>query len=544
MNVLLVNPKCPPSFWSFEQSCKLTGTRALNPPLGLITAAALFPEEWSMRLVDLNCRPIVEGDWEWAEMVMVSGMIVQRDGILEIVREAKKRGKTVAAGGIHVTSTPDEILESGCDYVIRGEGEVAVPLFLEALARGEKSGVFEAYDRPDVTKSPIPRFDLLRFEDYLTMAVQSSRGCPFNCEFCDIIHLFGRQPRYKTPEQVMAELTRLYDLGWRGEIFISDDNFIGNRAHAEAILDLLVKWQTERGRPFFFMCQASVNLGRDPKMIERMTTANFAAVFVGIESPDEDVLALNRKYQNIRNPLIECVNTITENGLSVIGSFIIGFDGEKPGAGERIAAFVEATAMPIVMLNTLQVLPNTALWERLKKEGRLLETRTSGNTTGERLNYIPTRPEAEILREYAEAWLALFDPPTFLARVLRYFHIMRPTARALAKASGREHTDPTPKYKPPIKAQVRDIIAFLRIAWWQGIKPSYRRQFWQQLFAVRRDNPSRFVKYVQACSMGENMIRMRPLIRRQAIDAVEMERREARRRQEEPRESAGGAFSQ
>lgn len=286
MRVLLVCPEFPLSFWSFPKSCQLKGNKAINPPLGLLTVAALLPLEWELCLVDLNTRSLTEEDWQWADLTILSAMYIQRKGLLALVREAKHRGKTVIAGGPYPTSLPEAALEVGCDFVVRGEGENTIPLLLEAMRDG-KSGVIENSKKPDMITSPIPRFDLLRLKDYDTLTVQTSRGCPFECEFCDVVNLFGRKPRYKSPKQVIAELEILYQLGASGPILICDDNFIGSKKHARALLQELTPWMKSRGEPFGFMTQASVNLGQDLEMIDLMTAANFNKVFIGIESADE-----------------------------------------------------------------------------------------------------------------------------------------------------------------------------------------------------------------------------------------------------------------
>ncbi len=509
MRVLLLNPEMPPSFWSFEQSCELAGRQTLMPPLGLITVAALLPRHWEFRLVDLNTRQVTPEDWHWAEMVMISGMLVQKEGLVALTREGKQRGKTVVVGGPYPTSVPQESLDAGADFLIRGEGENTIPLFLSALKEGKRHGVIKQNPKPDLTTSPVPRFDLLNLDHYIALSVQTSRGCPFNCEFCDVVNLYGRKPRYKNPPQVLAELETLYHLGWRGEVFISDDNFIGNPDHARAILDKLIPWMQSHGEPFGFGTQTSVNLGMNLELVDVMTAANFGYVFIGIESPDESVLILNRKYQNLKNPLDQSLSNITANGLAVTASFIIGFDHEQPGAGQRICAFVEQNSIPLVMLNTLEVIPNTSLWDRLKKEGRLLESRTSGNCAGGSLNYLPTRPEAEILEEYVAAIDRLYEPKRFLSRTYRSFITMRPTRRQLALQKGEEARPRVKKERPLFRSAVRELTGLLKLIWRQGVKADYRWQFWRQLVGIYQENPSRLRKYLHSCSMGENMFKIR-----------------------------------
>jgi radical SAM superfamily enzyme YgiQ (UPF0313 family) len=524
MRALLVCPEFPLSFWSFKKACRLRGNKTVNPPLGLLTVAALLPAAWELRLVDLNTSSLAEEDWGWAEVVLISAMYIQREGLLALVREAKLRGKTVVAGGPHPTSLPGAVLEAGCDLVVRGEGEKTIPLLLEALREGQ-TGVIEYAEKPDLTISPIPRFDLLRLEDYTTVTIQTSRGCPFDCEFCDVVNLFGRLPRYKAPKQVIAELETLYRLGARGTVFICDDNFIGSKKHARALLQELTPWLRSRGEPFNFLTQASVNLGQDPEMIDLMTAANLREVFIGIESPDENVLQTSHKYHNIKNPLVESLYTIKKNGMGVIGSFIIGLDGEKTGAGERICAFVERTEIPVTMLGVLQAAPHTSLWHRLEKEGRLRPDVGDDAGTFSALNFEPSRPEAEIMQEYVTAWDYLYEPARYLARVYRYHLAMRPACRTPAAApAGLLPKDSVDDRAMKLRQILTDIKALFRIIWWQGVRPSYRRQFWTQMIGMLWRNPTRFAEYLATCAMGEDLFNMRRVVRDKAA-AIIQERR-------------------
>ncbi len=516
MNVLLVNPAFPLSFWSLPSTRTVMEVKATAVPLGLATVAALLPRQWNLRIVDLNVQPITDADWNWTEMVIITGMVVQKDGLLSLVREAKARGKTVVVGGPYATAVPEPVLEAGADYIIRGEGENLVPEFLEALKTGNTRRVFESSEKPPITASPVPRFDLLRAGDYVAMAIQTARGCPYDCEFCDVISLFGRQMRCKTADQVIQELEAIYQTGWRGFVFVSDDNFIGHKAHARAVLAQLVPWMESHDYPFDFWTQVSVDLGGDLEMIDLMTAANFSHVLIGVESPDEKVLELNRKHQNIRHPPMESLKIINKNGLSVIASFMLGFDNEQSGAGRRICEFVEAADVPLAVLNVLQVMPNTRLWNRLEREGRLLKERTSGQTTGGQLNYVPNRPEAEIMEEFADAWNYLYKPSRYLARAFRASLAMRPTRRAMAAARGEQ----LPLQKDTTKATWASILCslrrFLRLVVAQGVVPPLSFQFWRQLFAVKKYNPSRLIRYLNHCSFGENMFRLGPTVSQNA----------------------------
>ena len=516
MKALLLSPERPETFWNLKHTCEFTGSKALAPPMGLITVAAMLPRHWDCRLVDLNTGPVTEEDWRWADLVMVSGMLIQKDSLLRLILEAKARGKTVVAGGPYPTSVPQKVLEAGADFLVRGEAEEIMPFFLSALADNKPQRVFEEDGKPDITKSPIPRFDLLNLHDYAAPGVQTSRGCPFNCEFCDVVSLYGRKPRHKTPDQVLAELETLYRLGWRRDVFICDDNFVGYQGHAQAVLTKLIPWMKERGEPFSFWTQASINLGQDKEMIDLLTEANFSTIFTGVESTDTEVLAQNRKFQNIKNPLGQSVTNICTNGLSVMISFVIGFDSEKKGVDERICAFVEEHNIPFVVLNILQALPNTDLWDRLQKEGRLLEERSSGDTQDFLLNYVPTRPAGEILAEYTAAIDHLYEPSRYLERAYRYFLAMRPTRSFLAKPRG-EDPNPSGNHKSSQqKTNLREFMGLLKLIWWHGILAGHRSQFWRQLLGIYRQNPSRITKYLICLGIGENMFRYREEVLRKA----------------------------
>jgi radical SAM superfamily enzyme YgiQ (UPF0313 family) len=513
MRALLVCPEFPLSFWSFRKSSRLTGKKAVNPPLGLLTVAALLPLEWELRLADLNTRRLTEEDWQWADLILISAMYIQSEGLVALAREAKLRGKTVVAGGPYPTSLPEAALEAGCDFVVRGEGENTIPLLLEAL-RGGRTGVIENHEKPDMSASPIPRFDLLRLGDYNGLTIQTSRGCPFDCEFCDVVNLFGRKPRHKTPHQIIAELDVLYRLGAEGTVFICDDNFIGNKKHARALLQEITRWSKNRGQPFNFMTQASVNLGQDPEMMELMTEANLREVFIGIESPDEKVLETSRKYHNIKNPLLESLNNIKQKGIMVIGSFIIGLDKETKGAGGRICEFMEQTAIPMAMLGVLQAPPHTSLWDRLEKEGRLCRDVGHDGGTFSAMNFKPDRPEAEIMQEYLDAWDYLYKPSRYLARAYRYYLAMRPVRQDKTMATG----EPSRQEKvldrdTNYRRRLGELRALFTILWQQGVRPPYRRQFWTQLIGMLWQNPSRIEQYFTSCAMGEDLFHLREVVR-------------------------------
>lgn len=505
MRALLVYPLFPKTFWSYEKILELIDRKVLLPPLGLVTVAAILPQEWEFKLVDRNIRAVTDDEWAWADIVIVSAMIVQKDDMLSQIQEAKRWGKPVAVGGPYPTSMPQEMRAAGVDYLILDEGEITLPLFVEALERGETSGEFTANgEKPAVTDTPIPRYDLLERDAYDSMSIQFSRGCPFQCEFCDIIVLYGRKPRTKTPAQLIAELQYLYDLGWRGGVFMVDDNFIGNKRNVKLLLKELKGWQKEHGYPFRFDTEASLDLAEDDELIDLMLECNFAAVFMGIETPDADSLQLTKKFQNTRSPLLESIDKVTRSGLRVIAGFIIGFDGEKPGAGQRIVEFAEITGIPTTTFAMLQALPHTALWHRLEKEGRLRAKDGNINQTT-LMNFVPTRPVEDIAREYVDAFRQLYEAEQYLDRVYRYFLKLG-----------------APRVKPAFKLPEWVVVkALLLVFWRQGIKRKTRWKFWHHLVMMLIKNPAVVEQYVTVCAHNEHFLEYRDIVKQQIESQLE-----------------------
>jgi radical SAM superfamily enzyme YgiQ (UPF0313 family) len=497
MQALLIYPIFPPTFWSYEKILELVDRKVLLPPLGLITVAAILPQEWEFKLVDRNIRPATNAEWAWADIVIFSGMIVQKSDLLAQIREAKQRGKLVAVGGPYATSVPDEIQEAGADFLVLDEGELTLPLFVEALERGETSGTIRATEKPDVSTTPVPRFDLLELNAYDSMSVQFSRGCPFQCEFCDIIVLYGRKPRTKTPAQLLKELDCLYDLGWRRSVFMVDDNFIGNKRNVKLLLKELKIWQAEHQYPFRFNTEASIDLAADLELMEMMVECYFDAVFLGIETPDEDSLELTKKFQNTRSSLHDAVDSILRVGLRPMAGFIIGFDGERKGAGERIVQFAEETAIPTTTFSMLQALPNTALWHRLAKEGRLHDSKDGNINQTTLMNFTPTRPLEDIAWEYVEAFWTLYDPEIYLDRIYRCFLKLG-----------------APKCHPPAKLpSLIDLRALAIVIWRQGIKRHTRWQFWRNLFGIFKHNPAVWEHYLTMCAHNEHFLEYRQIVK-------------------------------
>lgn len=499
MKALLIYPLFPPTFWSYEKILELVDRKVLLPPLGLITVAAILPREWELKLVDRNIRSVTEAEWQWADLVIFSAMIVQQQDLLAQIQQAKQRGKLVAVGGPYPTSVPHELEDAGADFLVLDEGEITLPMFIEALARGETSGVFRTTEKPSVTETPIPRYDLLELDAYDSMSVQFSRGCPFQCEFCDIIVLYGRKPRTKTPSQLLKELDYLYELGWRRGVFMVDDNFIGNKRNVRLLLKELKIWQAQHQYPFKFNTEASIDIAEDTELMELMVECNFDAVFLGIETPDEDSLELTKKFQNTRTSLSESVNKIIAAGIRPMAGFIIGFDGEKKDAANRIVNFVEEAAIPTAMLSMLQVLPNTALWHRLEKEGRLRNNIKQDINQTTLINFVPTRPVEDIAREYIDAFWQLYDPEVFLDRTYRCFLKLG-----------------APKCKTPFKIPSwLDIKALGTVIWRQGFKRKTRWQFWHHLFSIMVHNPAVWEHYLTICAHNEHFLQYRQVVKQE-----------------------------
>lgn len=499
MNILLVNPKFPMSFYSLGELLSGPDKKTTNPPLGLLTVAAMLPAHWTLRLVDENVREVTQEDYDFADSVWIGAMLPQKESALALVHAAKGKGKMVVAGGPYATSVPLEMIAAGCDVLVRGEVELLMPQLIEAVETQRKGIIDKAEAYPDLKHSPVPRFDLLNLADYHSMSIQTSRGCPHNCEFCDVVNLNGRVPRNKEPDQVVAELDSLFRLGWRGSVLICDDNFIGNKDYARRLLRDLIPWSKEHGEPFQFTAQASIELARNKDLIDLMTEANIGEVFIGVETPDEEILKRNNKSHNVSNPLADSLRYINQNGMLLQCSFIIGFDGEKPGAGDIIVAFAEKMGLPQVMLNMLMALPGTTLWKRLAEAGRVTPfTDIQDCLYGLGSNVIFDRPLAQVVGEYVHAMVQLYSPEKYLGRAFEHIMQMRPTRAALAQAKNA----PSPKAIPQAKGKshaLSDMRLLALFIWQHGIRAPYRRQFWHQFATVLRKNPSRIRAYVSLC---------------------------------------------
>jgi radical SAM superfamily enzyme YgiQ (UPF0313 family) len=445
-NVLLVYPRfAAGTFWNFAETCKVFGARYPAAPLGLITVAALLPSSWDVRLVNRNTEEPTQADLEWADLVMTGGMLTQQRDTLAVIDLAHAQGKLVAVGGPAITSTPE--IYASADFRVLGEAEGVIDQFIAAWEAGAKTGYFEIERfTVDVTKSPIPRFDLLKFDQYLHVGVQFSRGCPFTCEFCDIIELYGRVPRAKTNAQMLAELDALYRLGYRGHVDFVDDNLIGNKKAVRTFMPELQAWLERNDYPFEFTTEASVNLADDDDFLAAMSAANFVGVFVGIESPDTDTLVAMKKKQNTRRSLVESIHKIYAAGLFVTAGFIVGFDSEKGSIADAMIELIEDAAIPVCMVGLLYALPNTQLTRRLKKEGRLhpapeLHLGVAGDQCTEGLNFDTLRPRQDILLDYKHILEKVYEPAAYAGRLDRLTDLLDNSHRKRrTKASDSRHS--------------------------------------------------------------------------------------------------------
>lgn len=439
---------------------------AMTPPLGLITVAALCPPSWEIRLIDHAFEELRDEDLQWADLVMISAMHAQRADARSILARARSLNRRTFIGGPWASSDPDAVLPDA-DHVLVGEAEEVFAGIAGELEQGTARSLYRVIDKPDMTLSPIARFDLLRLDKYTSMPVQFSRGCPFQCEFCDIITIYGRRPRTKTPEQMIAELDTLRKLGWRNEVFIVDDNFIGNSKQALLLTHALTAWQKVHGRPFSFYTEASIDLADRPELMASMVEANFMYVFLGIETPSAEALKGSKKFQNLRRDMVEQVRVIQEAGLWVLAGFIVGFDSDDETIFDRQLAFIDRTAIAWAMAGVLQAPPTTALFDRMKKEGRLIEN-SEAITNFSAPNFRTVLPLPVLLRGLSRLLANLYEAEPFFDRALRSLEIWRPRKTQ----------------KPPDLPMWYNLRLLFASLWTQGLRSNYRRAYWNFLWKL------------------------------------------------------------
>ncbi|MBT4497598.1 MAG: B12-binding domain-containing radical SAM protein [Gemmatimonadetes bacterium] len=460
MNALLVYPEFPDTFWSFKHALKFIHRKAVLPPLGLATVASMLPDDWSLRLIDVNVQALTPEDLEWADCALVSAMVVQRDSAREIIDRCKQTGLQVIAGGPLFTSEYEAFDQ--VDHFVLNEAEVTLPQFLADFRAGTPQRVYTTSEFPPIEETPIPRWELLDMKRYASMAIQFSRGCPYNCEFCNVTTLFGHRPRLKTAAQITTELDSLHTAGWRSKVFFVDDNFIGNKRFLKReLLPALIDWQRENGRKIPFYTEVSVNLADDAELMRMMVKAGFDTVFIGIETPDENCLAEANKKQNENRDLVEVVKTIQRAGMQVQGGFIVGFDSDTPSIFQRQIDFIQSSGIVTAMVGLLQAPPGTQLYERLKRENRLLGQMTGDNVDGS-TNIIPNMSLDTLKEGYKKIMTHIYAPKPYYKRVRTFLREYR-----------------APEIKIPLDFSY--FMAFFRSTIRLGIIGRERFQYWKLL---------------------------------------------------------------
>ena len=484
-NALLLYPKHPPTYWGNDYALDLLGIKSAHPPLGLLTVAAMFPSRYNLRLVDLNVTPLEDTDLNWADLVLTSSMIPQRPSLEEVVERCNRAQVPVVAGGPHPTTFHEEM--EGVDHFVLDEVEETFPVFLRDLETGTAKTVYRAPRKPDVTLTPVPRFDLIDMNQYYSMSLQFSRGCPFDCEFCDITKLYGRVSRTKSPEQMVAEFDRLYELGWRGPLFLVDDNFIGNKREVKRLLPVIAEWQKEHRYPYSLTTEATVNLVRMNDLMDVMIEAGFESVFLGIETPNPKALRKMKKPQNIDrrddNYLFTAVRKIQQKGMQVLGGFILGLDEDDDNAFDAQIEFIQAAGIPISLIGLLTALKGTNLWTRLERENRLLNKPVEIDDTS--LNFKPQMDPGALVEGYLRVIGTIYD-----ATLENYFD------RCLTML---ENLNPVPHiYKPVSKHVLLAAIMGIR----RRLTPEQLPPFSRYIAKVSKDHPRFLPLAIRLAGMG------------------------------------------
>jgi radical SAM superfamily enzyme YgiQ (UPF0313 family) len=484
LKVLLVYPQYPDTFWSFKHALKFIFKKATFPPLGLLTVAAMLPEGCEKRLVDMNITALTDKDLKWADCVFISGMVVQQKSAREVVERCKTLGITTVAGGPFFSHGYEEAWFDEIDHLVFGEAENILPLVLDDLEKGCAKHIYAAEERPDIRETPIPVWSLINKRKYQSMTVQYSRGCPFNCEFCDIVTLYGHKPRTKDRSQIIAELDALYDAGWRASVFFVDDNFIGNKRKLKSeILPAIIEWMEEKKRPFSFFTEASINLADDEELMNLMTRAGFDMVFVGIESPNEESLVECNKLPNKGRDLLAAVKTIQNHGLQVQGGFIVGFDSDPVSIFKSQIDFIQKSGIVTAMVGVLMAPPETRLYKRLRKENRLLAGGTGDNTDGS-TNFIPKMGRETLARGYKHVIDTIYAPRQYYERIRTFLREYKAINRGKTKVS------------------VRNLIGLVRTTWVLGIQEKGRTHYWKLAAWILLKRPKTFPLFMTLAVEG------------------------------------------
>ncbi|MCK4799031.1 MAG: DUF4070 domain-containing protein [Spirochaetes bacterium] len=460
MKILMVYPKYPETFWSFKHALKFVYKKATNPPLGLLTIAGLLPQEWEKKIIDMNLNLLKDKDILWADYVFISAMSIQKESVKKVILQCNKLGIKVVAGGPLFTSEYADF--NGVDHFLLNEGEITIPQFLNDLENRKCKHIYKTTEWADIEKTPPPEWSLINMKKYGTMSIQYSRGCPFDCEFCDITLLYGRKYRTKTSEQIIKELENLYQSGWNEDVFFVDDNFIGNKAKLKReVLPEIQKWLKKRRHPFNFFTQASINIADDEELMNSMTEAGFKTVFIGIETPDEDSLAECSKLQNKGRDLVGCIKKIQSFGLQVQGGFIVGFDNDKLSIFDRQIKFIQKSGIVTAMVGLLNAPIGTRLYNRLNKENRLVKNNFSGNNTSCSTNIIPQMNYDKLIEGYKKILKTIYSPKNYYKRVITFFKEYKNTEK---KRAGFNFINISAFFKSVI---ILGIIGRERIYYWK-----------------------------------------------------------------------------
>ena len=472
MKILLVYPETPSSFWSFKDALKFVSKKAPEPPLGLITVAAMLPGSWKKKLIDMNVSRLEDKDILWADYVFLSGMNIQISSFKEVIRRCNKLNVKVVAGGPLATTQYKDFL--GVDHFILNEAELTLPPFLEDLKNGNPKPVYTSNEYPDITNSPVPQWELLDIKKYASLSLQYSRGCPYDCDFCSITMLNGRKPRTKTPAQFLTELNTIYELGWRGSISVVDDNFIGNKNKLKnEILPEMIKWSESKNHPFTFITEVSMNLADDNRLIDMMIAAGFNSIFIGIETPNAESLQECGKSQNLKRDLISSVKILQQKGFIVSGGFIVGFDNDSPAVFQEQINFIQKSGIVSAMVGLLNAPAGTKLFKRMMSENRMLEM-FSGNNMDGSINFIPKMNYRDLISGYSRVVKTIYSQKEYYFRLKRFLN----------------------NYIPPSwnknKIRFTEVKAFIRLVWLLGTLEKGRKYFWKLFVFTIFKHPQKF----------------------------------------------------